>query len=749
MKKSKFVHLRVRSDYGAPVGICDIRGILNAASAQGMPAVGLVDYATVAGAVDIYELGKNADNAVRPIIGCDVGVLLRANGKNPPHIFDVALMAKDFRGYRNLCALVSRLDSDWDPPAIDMEILAEHAKGLLILVLAPPGSEQMARLIDHEWDEIQRFAGRCRDIFGRDEVYVTLSNHGFFEEAAANGASIVLAREMGLRLVASNDIRLLRREDAGAYMIHVDLARPSLVDPTTRHMYGNRECYFQSAEEMAKLFEDIPEALDNSLEIAEKCRLELPLAPETKRNPKLHLPIANSSEKTLEALCAEALTERYEDSGRSRLEKAKKQLEHELSVIKSKGICDDFLIIRDIIEYAQKKGVIIGPVRGSAAGSIVAYILGMTDVEPLANGLVFEEFLNPLEAGAPHLAIEIQSDKREDILQYLASKYGRERIAIPTVYSPFRRKAAHGSLATATKQPNPTHRGFDAVEAALRRLEGVKQHSEPHAAAVIIGDENLATHIPISGRTKAGIHVSAYTTEACKRLGLFIIDILGLPALAIASRVLRGVKPRGGKLDWDTIPLDDPATFKLIRSGDTSGVFKLGFPLMSHICSEMRVASFAALVVADGSLMPRVSGKSPTSLSVPDGDSADWEGLRKIRAITKETSGRIVFREQVDKVIRVLARCSYGEAVMMRRALAGKTNAEAARKLNTMRENIKKEIGADSANRLIGELTTASRNTTGKAHLASQAMISYKCAYLKAHFPNEFNAATKSLNPKL
>ncbi|MDK2960488.1 MAG: polymerase subunit alpha [Bacillota bacterium] len=771
-----FVHLHVHSAYSLLDGAGRIEELVAAAKRYGMPALALTDHGVMYGCVEFYKAARAA--GLKPILGCEVYVAPRSRHERTARVDDnlghLVLLASNALGYRNLMALVSRafLEGFYYKPRVDKELLAEYSHGLIALSGCLKG-EIPARLAAGDRDGARRVAAEYRDIFGTDNFYLELQDQNLPRQRELNRALVELGRELKLPVVATNDVHYVRPEDSEAHDILLCIQTGKSLHDPSRLRFPTEEFYLKSPEEMEELFSLWPEALRNTLAIAERCNVELELG--RLHLPEFPLPPGKTADAYLEELCREGLLRRYGKPGR--IEEERLQLE--LEVIRRMGFSSYFLIVWDFVRFARERGILVGPGRGSAAGSLVAYVLGITDIDPLANGLLFERFLNPERVSMPDIDIDFADDRRDEVIAYVAATYGADRVAQIITFGTMAARAAIRDAGRAFDLPYgdvdkiaklvPAEIGVS-LESALatspelaelyereewvrrlidtaKKLEGLPRHASTHAAGVVISARPLIEYVPLQ-KTGEGVVTTQYPWETIEEIGLLKMDFLGLRTLSVLGRAVRLVKEgHGVDIDLARIPLNDGPTFDLLASGATSGVFQLESPGMRSLIRELKPTELSDLIALVALYRP-----GPLGSGMVEDFIARKHGRKPVEylhpllePILKETYGVILYQEQVMQIASRLAGFTLGEADLLRRAM-GKKKPEviAAQRERFLAGAEKAGISTETAARVFELMEYFAGYGFNKSHSAAYALLAYQTAYLKAHYPAEYMAALLS-----
>lgn len=768
-----FIHLHNHSEYSLLDGACRIKDMVNRAVELGMPALAITDHGVLYGVVEFYR--EALRQGIKPLIGCELYVAPRSRldkeariDDNPYHL---TLLCKNELGYRNLLQLVSRsfLEGFYYKPRVDQELLERYNEGLIALSGCVAG--EIPRLLQSgDYEGARDKALYYRKLFGDGNFYLELHNHGLPEEKECLPGLLRLNREEGIPLVASNDCHYLRKKDAEVHDVLLCIQTGSVINDEKRLRFTGSEFYMKSREEMAVLFPDCPEALENTVKIAEQCRLEFTFG--EYHLPAFDLPPAHSAESFLSELVYEKFPSKYPQAE----EKIKKRLAYELGVINEMGFAAYFLIVQDLVNWSRQNGIPVGPGRGSAAGSLVSYVLDITTIDPLRYDLLFERFLNPERVSMPDIDIDFCFEKRDRVIDYIIDKYGAERVAQIITFGTMAARAAIRDVGRALDVPYgqvdsiakmvPAELGVS-IDRALeispdlfstyqsdynarnildiaRAIEGMPRHASIHAAGVVIGRQDLSEILPLQ-KTPEGHIVTQFTKEIVEDIGLLKMDILGLRTLTVIDRALEIIrKTRGKDIDINKIPLDDGAVYELLSAGDTAGVFQLESDGLRRLLGEMRPDRFEDIIAIIALYRPGPlgSGMVEDFISRKNGYQEIEYSHPLLEDILRETYGVILYQEQVMRVASELADFTMGEADVLRRAM-GKKKAE---ELMAQRDKFvagatRKGIALDTASHLFDLMESFAGYGFNKSHSAAYALISYQTAYLKAHYPVEYLSA--------
>ncbi|MFW6010530.1 MAG: DNA polymerase III subunit alpha, partial [Gemmatimonadota bacterium] len=779
-----FVHLHTHSEYSLLDGANQIDDLVDRADAFGMPAVALTDHGNLHGAREFHE--KARDRGIRPILGCEAYVAYgdrRSKQKPegaPAESAHLVLLAQDRKGWKNLVELssIGYLEGFYRKPRIDHEVLEEHSEGLIVLSACLSG-EVASYLSQDRYEDARVTAQWYARVFGEDRYWLEVQAHGIPGQDKVNRGVFELADELGLGVVVTNDAHYLRREDADAHDTLLCIGTGKDKDDPDRLRFHGRESYFKSAEEMAELFPDRPELIDNTLEIAERCEVSFERGYHL---PAFPLPDRFEDDAAyLRHLVEEGARERYGDPISA---DAQERVDYELGVISETGYAGYFLIVWDFIRAARERDIPVGPGRGSAAGSIVAYCLRVTDVDPLRFDLIFERFLNPERVSMPDIDIDFCYERRGEVIDYVRQKYGEESVGQIVTFGTMKARAVVRDVGRVLGfEPSETDRlaklipsgpaGSMSLEEAIEeipevrdlyreggrwrelldyamRLEGLSRHSSVHAAGVVIAPGPLTDYVPVrkdAGNGEESV-VTQFDMNALEKAGMLKMDFLGLRTLTVIDDAARTIEERHGvEVDWEEIGYTDDAVYELLAGGGTSGIFQFESSLATEKLRAMRCDRFDDLIAVNALIRPGPLDSGMTDVYIRRKRGLEDVGYPHpdLQEILEPTFGIIVYQEQVMRTAQELAGYSLGEADVLRKAV-GKKDAELIeRELGRFRERcLENGISKQRASDISDLIETFGRYGFNKAHSTAYAVLSYRTAWLKAHYPAEFMAALLS-----
>lgn len=748
-----YVSIHNHSSYSLLDGASRIKDLVLKAKSFSMPAIALTDHGNLYGAIEFYK--QCHSNDIKPIIGCEVyyapeGRFNRTSSKR----HHLVLLCKDYQGYQNLVKLVSRSYSEgfYRKPRIDWELLQEYHQGLICTSACIAGEIPRMILAGQSADaRLHEF----KELFGED-YYLELMDHGMEQERHNNKELIKLAAKHGVKLIATNDTHYVEREDAYAQEILLCVQTKNVMSNPERFKFPNNKFYLLSPDEMRQLFKEVPVALDNTLEITEKCNLQIEF--DQILLPKF--PVEDAAH-TLRSKVYMGIPKRL--NGGFPTPEFIDRLEYELDVIETMGFSDYFLIVQDIIAWGKENGIPMGPGRGSAAGSLVSYLLGITELNPLEWGLIFERFLNPARISMPDIDVDVCYRRRGEIVDYITNRYGQDRVAQIITFGTMAAKVAIRDVGRVLEKPlseidalaksvdslvEAHHPQLQDVINTAKQIENLPRHTGVHAAGVIIGSEPLNNIVPtqvIDGQT-----TTQYEMSTCESLGLLKMDILGLKTLTIINDTVKLLSKRGINLDINTIPLDDQKVFQLLSRGDTVGVFQVESDGMQRILKKLRPDRFEDLIAMVALYRP-----GPLGSGMVDDFIDCKQGNKKIiyqhpilEPILKETYGVMLYQEQIMKIAVDMAGFSLPDSDLLRKAIGKKIpEVLAAQRVKFIEGAVTNGVPEATADEVFTLIDYFSGYGFNKSHSAAYALVSYQTAYLKAHYPIEFLAACMTNAP--
>ncbi len=776
MKYANFVHLHTHSQYSLLDGACRLDSVIELAKHHKMPALAITDHGNMFGAIEFYSKATKA--GLKPIIGVEAYVAggsrfdKKPSNKYPDGGFHMVLLCKNITGYRNLVKLSSAafLEGFYHRPRIDKEILRQHSEGLIATTACLKG-EVNWNLMNGDTDAAVQAARELNDIFGQGNFYIEIQNHGLEKEDFTRPKLVSISKETGIPLVATNDCHYLRQQDAEAHDALLCIQTGKMVEDTDRMRYNTDQIYFKSSGEMEQAFGDYKEALENTVAIAEACNLELELG--KLKLPQFPIPKPFvDPDVYLKDLCERGAKERYGELTKE----IKTRLEYELGVIRQMGYAGYFLIVKDFCDYARNNGIRVGPGRGSAAGSIVSYVLRITNVDPIAFGLLFERFLNPERISMPDIDIDFSDRGRDRIIKYVIDKYGAENVCQIITFGTMAARGVVRDVGRVLSMPYgevdkiakmiPAQIGITLEQAIkqvpeleqLRKsdvrinrlltygitLEGLARHCSTHAAGVVIAPSALTNYVPLFKGSNDEI-TTQYDMTMVEEIGLLKMDFLGLRTLTVLDDALRMIKENHGKeIDLDTLKLDDPEVFKIFARGDTIGIFQFESMGMRDYMRRLVPENFTDLTVMNALYRP-----GPLDSGMIDEYIDRKRGTKKpvylhpvLERSLGDTYGVIVFQEQVLKIANELAGYSLGKADLLRKAMGKKDAALMADQKEAFKKGAAaNKVAAEVAAEVFNQIETFARYGFNKAHATCYALVAYHTAWLKRYYPHEFMAA--------
>ena len=768
---SEFIHLHTHSEYSLLDGASSISQLVNEAYKFDMPALALTDHGNLFGAVEFYQVASK--RGIKPILGCEIYLapvsrFKKKKVKGETSSYHLTVLAKDKRGYRNLMELVTVgfLEGFYYHPRLDKEILSHKKEGLVVLSGCMKG--EIPCLLQQ--DGFDKAKGVClfyRDLF-KDDFYLEIQDTGLEEQKEVNHGLIQLSRELSIPVVATNDVHYLYRKDARTQDVLICIQTGKTLKDSDRMKFASSEFYFRSSEEMGKVFSDLPEAISNTRAISEKCNLELDLGKTSL--PHYQIPSGYDLNRFLEKLCQEGIPGRYGTASSTVL----RRLESELNIIGRMGYAGYFLIVWDFVRYAKEKKILVGPGRGSVTGSLVAYLLGITNIDPLAYGLFFERFLNPERTAMPDIDIDIQDERRGEVIDYVRRKYGKENVAQIITFGTMAARAAVRDVGRVLGIPYskvdriakliPFNRSLkisieESTELKERikedpdiknlfeiaqGIEGLTRHASTHAAGVVIAPDKLTHYTPLYRTPKNDI-ITQYEMHSLEAIGLLKIDFLGLKTLNVIEDTQEIIRQkRQEEIDLDRISLEDEKTYRLLSAGETLGVFQLDSRGMQDLLKKLCPEKFEDLIAVLALYRPGPlhSRMVDDFIKRKRGQSKVQYLHPKLKPILEETYGVILYQEQVMRIANVLAGFSLGEADILRRAMGKKIPKLMVEQRDKFVQGAKgKGIDPAVASQIFELMAHFAGYGFNKSHSTGYALISYQTAYLKANYPLEFMAA--------
>lgn len=779
-----FVHLHTHSHYSLLDGLAKIDDLVKEAARQEMPALALTDHGNLYGAVEFYKKAKSA--GVKPILGVEAYLAAgRMHAKRPgldERRFHLVLLAENLEGYKNLLKLVtaSHLEGFYYKPRMDKELLRKYSKGLIATSSCLSGEIPRA-LLARDKEKAKKLIYEYQDIFGRDNFFIELSHHpGIPNHAEIQKTLYQLAAEVKVPVIAAQDIHYLTKEDAGAQDVLLAVQTNTKLDDADRITMRGDDFSMRSPDEMRSLFKDVPEAISNTIEIANRVSVELEMG-------KLHLPDfevpqRETHDSYLEKLCQKGLIKRY---GRDASTGAKKRLAYELEVIKKTGFASYFLIVQDITNWAKTQNIVVGPGRGSAAGSIVAYLTNITDIDPLKYDLLFERFMNPDRVSPPDIDLDFADTRRNEVLEYVSKKYGEDHVAQIITFGTM---AARAAVRDAGRALNLSYGFCDQIAkmipfgktlkealalnhelkdsynanpdtkrliGAASKLEGVARHASVHACGVVITKESLSESVPLQyatrgqGQSEKTI-VTQYEMHAVEDLGLLKMDLLGLKNLSIIEHAVSLIKKRAGReINIYDIPLDDPEVFQMLAEGKTAGIFQLEGAGMTRYLVELEPTRLEDIIAMIALFRPGPMELIPRYISRKHGREKITYLHPKMKDILEPTYGVMTYQEQLMQVARDIAGFTLAEADILRKAVGKKIKSLLDQQKEKFIDGVQKTVGSRPLGEKIWEqIEPFARYGFNKSHSSGYALVAYQTAWLKRRYPLEFMTALMNADEK-
>ena len=774
-----FVHLHVHTEYSLLDGFCRIDGLAKRVKELGQSAVAVTDHGVMYGAIDFYRACKK--EGIKPIIGCEVYVAPAGRTRfDKVHEYDaesrhLVLLCKDEEGYRNLSYMVSMAFAEgfYSKPRVDMELLRAHSEGLIALSACLAG-EIPKRILMGNYDAAKAYALELQEVFGKDNFYLELQDHGIRDQVEVNRALLRMSQETGIPLVCTNDCHYLAPEDAAIHDVLLCIQTGRMVDDENRMRYEPQNFYLRSTDEMERLFSQYPDALSNTEKIAERCNLEFTFG--KYHLPEFAVPEGETAQTYIRKLCEAGFAERY---GGAHPE-YHQQLDYELDMIEKMGFTDYFLIVSDFVGYARARGIPVGPGRGSAAGSMVSFCLHITDIDPMQYTLYFERFLNPERVSMPDIDMDFGDTRRGEVVDYVREKYGDDRVAQIVTFGTMAARGAirdvgrvlnmpyadvdavakqvpstlHITLADALRLSKPLKDMYDEdvqvkklIDTAMA-LEGMPRHASTHAAGVVITKNPVYTYVPLARNDEA--MVCQYSMVTLEELGLLKMDFLGLRNLTVLDDAVQMVRREKPDFSLDDIPYDDSAVYEMLTQGRTCGVFQMESSGMTGVCVGLHPQSVEDLTAIVALYRPGPMESIPRFIACKHDPSLISYKHPSLEPILAVTYGCIVYQEQVIEIFRRLAGYSLGQADMVRRAMSKKKVKDIERERGAFVHGDSERgiagceangISADIAEKIYDEIYDFANYAFNKAHAVCYAVVAYQTAWFKYHYPREYMAA--------
>ena len=775
-----FTHLHVHTEYSLLDGSNKIHEYVARVKELGMNSAAITDHGVMFGCIDFYRAAKAA--GIKPILGCEVYVapgsrFEREQGHSESRYYHLVLLAENNQGYENLMKIVSKgfIDGFYYKPRVDLELLEQYHEGIIALSACLAG-EVAKNLTRGFYEEGKKAALRYEEIFGKGNFFLEMQDHGIPEQQRVNQQLLRMHQETGIDLVVTNDVHYTYDTDVEAHDILLCVQTGKRLQDEDRMRYEGGQYYVKSPEEMLKLFPYIPEALENTQKIADRCEVEIEFG--VTKLPKFDVPAPYTSWEYLNKLCYDGLQERYTEN----LEELKKRLEYELGVIQKMGYVDYFLIVWDFIRFARDHDIMVGPGRGSAAGSLVSYTLGITKLDPIKYDLLFERFLNPERVSMPDIDVDFCFERRQEVIDYVVEKYGKDRVVQIVTFGTMAARGVIRDVGRVMDLPyaqcdsiakmiptelnitidkalkmNPELRTLYETDETVkklidmsRRLEGLPRHTSMHAAGVVISQKSVDEYVPLS-RASDGSIVTQFTMTTLEELGLLKMDFLGLRTLTVIQNAVKlAEQNQGVKLDIDHINYEDKKVYEMLGQGKTDGVFQLESGGMTNFMKELKPESLEDVIAGISLYRPGPMDFIPQYIKGKNNAGSITYDCPELEPILKPTYGCIVYQEQVMQIVRSLGGYTLGRSDLLRRAMSKKKAAVMEKeRQNFVYGNeeegvpgcIKRGISEQIANKIYDEMIDFAKYAFNKSHAAAYAMVAYQTAYLKYYFPVEFMAA--------
>ena len=775
----EFTHLHVHTEYSLLDGSSKIKEITSRAKELGMKSLAITDHGVMYGVIDFYKAAKEV--GIKPILGCEVYVAPGSRfdkqpGESESRYYHLVLLAENNTGYKNLMKIVSRgfTEGFYYKPRVDYEVLEQFHEGIIALSACLAGEVQryLARgMYEAGCEAAKRYEG----IFGKGNFFLELQDHGIPEQKYVNPQLIRMSQELGIDLVCTNDVHYTYAQDADAHDILLCIQTGKKVTDENRMRYDGGQYYLKSPEEMAELFPYAPQALENTCKIAERCNVEIEFG--VTKVPHFEVPQGFDSWTYLNHLCNEGMKRRYPDAD----EEKKKRLEYELSVIHKMGYVDYFLIVWDYINYAKTHGIAVGPGRGSAAGSIVSYCLGITDIDPIKYSLIFERFLNPERVSMPDIDVDFCYERRQEVIDYVVEKYGKDCVVQIVTFGTMAARAVIKDVGRVLDLPyamvdniakmvpreigitidkaiqeNPDLRNAYENDAQVhdlidksKRLEGLPRHASMHAAGVLISQKAVDEYVPVATGADGAV-VAQFVMTTLEELGLLKMDFLGLRTLTVIQDAEKLARKKNPEFSIDNISYEDKNVYDMISTGKCEGIFQLESAGMKNFMKELKPQSIEDLIAGISLYRPGPMDFIPQYIKGKNNPGDITYDCPMLEPILKPTYGCIVYQEQVMQIVRDLAGYSLGRSDLVRRAMSKKkTSVMEKERQNFIYGNpeenvpgcISNGIDEKTANKIYDDMIDFAKYAFNKSHAACYAVVAYQTAYLKTYYPVEFMAA--------
>jgi len=780
--KNKFVHLHVHTQYSLLDGASRTNKLIERVAELGMDSVAITDHGVMYGIVDFYKAAVK--KGVKPILGCEVYISKGKYTEKDPNRdkgqYHLVLLAENMEGYLNLIKIVSEgfINGFYYRPRVDYEVLREYSKGIIALSACIAGEVQQY-LNDGNYHKAKQTALVYKDIFGQNNFYLELQDHGIREQKLINQQLLKLSREINIPLVATNDVHYIKKEDARFHDVLLCIQTGKTLDDQDRMKFPSSEFYLKSYEEMNEMFASFDDALSNTVKIAERCNVELDF--NTIHLPGFSAPEGFTNQEYLRKLCYDGLKVKYKDITQELTDR----IEYEIKTIENMGYVDYFLIVWDFIKYAKDNGIMVGPGRGSAAGSLASYTLGIIDIDPIKHGLIFERFLNPERISMPDIDIDFCYERREEVIEYVISKYGADKVAQIATFGTMAARGAIRDVGRAINMPygevdfiakqipmtigitidkaleiskklNELYEDDDSVKELIdlaKAVEGLPRHTSTHAAGVVISKLPITDYVPLARNNESII--TQFTMTELEELGLLKMDFLGLRTLTVIRDAVKLIEDNHGiKVDFSDSSYDDPNIYTMFAKGETLGIFQFESSGMRQFLKELKPTGFENIVAANSLYRPGPMNQIPRYIENKNNAKAIIYLHPKLEPILDVTYGCMVYQEQVMQIVRDIGGFSMGRSDLVRRAMGKKKMdvMEQERKhfiygeVNEKGEvqipgAIRNGVDEETANKIYDEMIDFANYAFNKSHSAAYAVVAYETAWLKYYYPVEFMAA--------
>ena len=782
---SGFTHLHLHTEYSLLDGACRLDNVLDRAIELGQTSIAITDHGVMYGAVDFYKKAKA--KGIKPIIGCECYVASRTRF-DKVHALDseryhLVLLCKNATGYQNLIAMVSKAWTEgfYTKPRIDKELLEKHSEGLIALSACLAGEIPRA-LTAGNYEKAKETALWYNSVFGEGNFYLEMQNHGISEQKQIEPLLIKLSNETGIPLVATNDTHYVNREDSKTQQVLICVATNTTIGQENSLEFQTDEFYLKSEEEMKELFSHVPQAIENTQKIADMCNFDFEFG--NTKLPHFEVPDGKDHFEWFKEQCYEGMIRNY---GENPPQEYYERLDYELDVINKMGYVDYFLIVHDFIRYAKNKGIPVGPGRGSGAGSLAAYCIGITGIDPMKYSLLFERFLNPERVSMPDFDVDFCYERREEVIDYVINKYGADHVAQIVTFGTLAARAAIRDVGRAMGIPynvvdnvskqvprelnitiqkalkkspefKELYESDDQIKELIdtsMKVEGMPRHSSTHAAGVVITRDPVASYVPLALNDNSP--VTQYTMTTLEELGLLKMDFLGLRTLTVISDAEKMIRLKNKDFDIYKVSTSDEETFKMMSKGQTEGVFQFESAGMKSVLVGLKPVNIEDLIAVISLYRPGPMDSIDTYINNRHHPEDTVYKTEKLRDILEVTNGCMVYQEQVMQIFRSLAGYSYGRADIVRRAMSKKKHDVMEKERQNfiygmVREDgtvecegcVKRGIPAEVANDIFDDMSSFASYAFNKSHAAAYAYVSYQTAYLKCHYPCEFMAALLS-----